>query len=77
MHHLEGGNMGRTNTWAVLKHWLHQRRQDKAQRRQDFADHGTAFAMELSMTPPEAQAEPAGKPWAVPAPAASIRTRRA
>jgi hypothetical protein len=39
------------NAWANLIRWFGGPRRRRVARRQDFADHGTAFGLDLSLAP--------------------------
>ncbi len=39
------------NAWANLIRWFGGPRRRSVARRQDFADHGTAFGLDLSLAP--------------------------
>ncbi|MEY2688504.1 MAG: hypothetical protein RL375_2702 [Pseudomonadota bacterium] len=49
---MEKGNIMTTrNAWANLIRWFGQPGRRRVARRQDFADHGTAFGLDLSLAP--------------------------
>jgi hypothetical protein len=49
--HADEAIMTTRNTWANLIHWFGGPRRRRVARRQDFADHGTAFGLDLSLAP--------------------------
>jgi hypothetical protein len=46
-----GAIMSSQGAWAKLIRWFGGPRRRRVARRQDFADHGTAFGLELSLAP--------------------------